>query len=263
MRRHPWGVLALACAAFLAISAKSQMPAVRQETHFPTAGSSQRARLPYTAEFRTTRVQTLADGNTITHETTEVMARDSLGQTYNLNTTDSDFGDQTEHTSVNIYDPESHTQTAWFSPGRRVMVSSLQESGSARAPCAANIPAAATQTQQQRVKPTSEDLGKQTFLGVEARGRRTTFEYPAGSIGNSAPLVHTSEVWFSTSPGIEGINVSQVDDDPRTGKSTRELVKFSTGEPDTAMFQPPQDFEIVTHEMHDEVRCPQLETPRQ
>jgi hypothetical protein len=41
------------------------------------------------------------------------------------------------------------------------------------------------------------------------------------------------------------------------GKTTRELVSFTEGEPDAALFQAPADYEVVTQETHDEVRCPQ------
>jgi hypothetical protein len=64
-------------------------------------------------------------------------------------------------------------------------------------------------------------------------------------------------VWFSTTPGLSGINVRQVNEDPQMGKTTRELVSFSQGEPDASLFQLPADYEVVTQETHDEVRCPQ------
>jgi hypothetical protein len=109
----------------------------------------------------------------------------------------------------------------------------------------------------QRARPTTEDLGTQTFQGLQAHGQRSTWTIPAGTIGNSEPLAHTGEQWFSTTPGLSGINVHQVNDDPQRGATTRELVRFTQGEPDAAMFQLPQDYEVVVQETHDEVRCPQ------
>src|SRR5271165_17909 len=102
------------------------------------------------------------------------------------------------------------------------------------------------------MKPVVEDLGKQTFQGVEAQGRRTTWTIPAQSIGNSDDLVRNDEAWFSTTPGLAGINLRQVSDDPQSGRTTRELVKFTQGEPDAALFQPPADFEVVTQETREE-----------
>jgi hypothetical protein len=257
MRGPICGLWTLAVIGGLSLPAASQMPAVRQERVVPAGSASQPARLPYTAEFKSTRVQTLADGSTITHETTEVLARDSQGRTYNLSSSVSQNEDQTAHTSVNINDPVSKTHTFWFAPGQRVTVTTEPGAGAVSVSCGGNNLAPTPQaTEEQRVKSTTEDLGKQTFQGIEARGRRTTTSYPAGAIGNSEPLVRTSEVWFSSTPGLSGINVHQVNDDPQAGKTTRELVKFTQGEPDAAMFQPPEGYETLTQETHAEVRCP-------
>jgi hypothetical protein len=38
-------------------------------------------------------------------------------------------------------------------------------------------------------------------------------------------------------------------DDPRQGKMTKELVKFSQAEPDRLIFQPPQGYEVVNREV--------------
>jgi hypothetical protein len=84
----------------------------------------------------------------------------------------------------------------------------------------------------------------------------TAWTIPARTIGNSDDLVRTDEVWFSTTPGLSGFNVRQVYDDPQSGRMTRELVKFTQGEPDAALFQAPADFEVVTQETHEEFRCP-------
>jgi hypothetical protein len=76
---------------------------------------------------------------------------------------------------------------------------------------------------------------------------RTTETTPSGAVGNDAPLVRTHEVWTAkTIPLL----VRSITDDPRTGKQTRELVEFNQGEPDPALFQPPEGYRIVTEEMH-------------
>jgi len=64
----------MACAGFTVA-----VPACAQLVSSGTNASA--APAPYTAEFRITRVQTLANGATITRETKEVMARDSQGRT--------------------------------------------------------------------------------------------------------------------------------------------------------------------------------------
>lgn len=257
MRGPIFGVLMLTSVAGSVLPAASQSPAVIQQRAVATGSASQPARLPYTAEFKTTRVQTLGDGSTITHESTQVLARDSQGRIYNLSSSMSQNEDQTVHTTVNIDDPAAKTHTFWFVPGQRVTVISQIDPGAMSASCGAtNLVPAAQTTEEHTVKPTREDLGKQTFQGLEARGHRTTTSYPAGAIGNSAPQLSTSEVWFSSTPGLSGINVHQVNDDPQAGKTTRELVKFTQGEPDLSLFQPPDGYETLVQETHGEVRCP-------
>jgi hypothetical protein len=161
------------------------------------------------------------------------------------------------HSSVNLNDSVAHTHTWWTVPGQRVTVTNMPQLGAARSACAvSNLAAMPQPAVDPRTKPVAEDLGKQTFRGVEAQGHRNAWTIPARTIGNSNDLARTDEVWFSTAPGLTGINVRQVYDDPQSGRMTRELVKFNQGEPDAALFQPPADYEVVTQETHEEFRCP-------
>jgi len=83
---------------------------------------------------------------------------------------------------------------------------------------------------------------------VESRGRRYTTTIPAGAAGNDAPLVSTSEIWTALAVGLNGLLVRDVRDDPRSGKTTKELTNLSQSDPDPATFQPPDGYEIVTKE---------------
>jgi len=238
------------------LSASAQTAAVQAQRPLPPAVASHTAHLPYTAELKTTRVQTLGDGSTVTHETTEVLARDSQGRTLNSSSGTALGDDAREYTNVNINDPVGKTHTFWSTPGQRVFVTNNGDAGTPPPSCSAGVHAMIQPASGRSEKPKMEDLGVQTFEGVEAHGHRTTWTYAPGQIGNSDLLVHTSEVWFSTTPGLEGVNVRQVNDDPRSGKETRELVKFTPGEPDASLFTPPQDFVVEIHDVHNEVRCP-------
>ena len=86
-----------------------------------------------------------------------------------------------------------------------------------------------------------EDLGARTINGIDAKGRRTTETFPAGSFGNDQPLTVSHEVWMSPELGLP---VLQIDDDPRTGVRTTELTEIERGEPDPALFQPPEGYTI-------------------
>jgi hypothetical protein len=120
MRRKLIGALSLVAVAGLAVSAAGQEAPLRQMRVMPPGNAQQQARLPYTAEFKTTRVQTLADGSTITHVTTETMARDSQGRTLNMSSSNHGPDDQAAHIIVNINDPVAHTHTWWSVPGQRM-----------------------------------------------------------------------------------------------------------------------------------------------
>ena len=53
------------------------------------------------------------------------------------------------------------------------------------------------------------------------------------------PHARTNEVWTATDPSLDGLIVRLTTDGGPAGKSTRELVKFTPGEPDPALFQMP------------------------
>jgi hypothetical protein len=44
----------------------------------------------------------------------------------------------------------------------------------------------------------STDLGEKEIGGVKAHGSKSETTIPAGAKGNDKPLVHTTEMWFST-----------------------------------------------------------------
>jgi hypothetical protein len=92
-------------------------------------------------------------------------------------------------------------------------------------------------------KTVAEDLGTMTILGIEAHGQRTTTTTPAGAIGNDQPLVRTSEEW--NAPGLH-FALRRVVDDPQQGKEDSEPMNLIRGEPDPALFQPPEGYEVMT-----------------
>jgi hypothetical protein len=246
----------VALAAGLGLSATGQVTASRPR---PVGAPVKAVQLPYTAEFKITRVQTLADGSTLTHESTEMVARDSQGRWMSVGTSIPLTEDQSPRSNVNVSDPVARTHSYWLVPGQKATVINMPEAGATRTSCAApGVPSVSATAETQRAKPVVEELGTQTIEGLEVRGRRVTHKYPAGSIGNSEELVRSDETWYSAAPELQGILVRQISDDAQTGKITREMFKFTPGDPDPSMFQPPADYEVVTQETHDGVRCPSL-----
>jgi hypothetical protein len=203
------------------------------------------AKTPYTAEYKVTHVQALADGTTITRESTEVKALDSQGRRMTATTITS--GDRAGQTHVIVYDPVARTQTTWHSPTKIAHVFKMS-TAEAEHTCSRDMRDDVSVISGPKAKMTSENLGTESIEGVEARGRRYTTTTPAGAVGNDAPLVSTSDVWTALNVGLNGLVVRYIRDDPRSGRTTRELTSLSQSDPDPATFQPPEGYEIVTKE---------------
>ncbi len=252
MRGSICGILALVAAAGLAMPVLSQSPKSRVST--VEMANPAHARLPYTAEYKISRVDRLGDGTVITHESTEVIAVDSHGRRMTATTMISASGDQTPVTRVTVFDPLAHTNANWTVPGQKATVLAMPQPGAPRLSCAGKTPVPGVvgsifASTGPRVTPTVENLGVETIQGIEARGRKTTTTMPARTVGNNAPLVRTSETWTAVDPGLRGLMVNSVIDDPQIGKTTRELTNLSQGEPDASVFQPPAGYEIVSREI--------------
>jgi hypothetical protein len=238
--------MTLAAVAGLALPVAGQAPRTRVTT-VEMANSSHVARLPYTVEYKTARVQRLADGTTITHESTEVIAVDSQGRRMTATTNNPASADQTPLTRVTVFDPAAHTNISWTVPGLKATVMAMPPLGAARSSCtSATRGAGAVMPTRPNIKSTVEDLGMETVNGIEAHGRLTTTTTPAGAIGNNEPIVRTSEIWNAAVPGLNGLLVRSVIDDPQSDRTTKELTNLTQSEPDATVFAPPSDYEIVT-----------------
>ena len=239
--------MTLVAVAEFALSGSGQITSQPARSHAPVTSEHnvRAAKTPYTAEYKITHVQALADGTTITRESTEVKALDSQGRRMIATTVAS--GDQTPATHVMVYDPVARTQTTWRSPGKMAHVFKMSTPDAERT-CSTFMRDDVAVVSGRKSKLTSENLGTESIQGVEARGRRYTTTIPAGAAGNDAPLVSTSETWTALSVGLNGLLVRDVRDDPRSGKTTRELTSLSQSDPDPAIFQPPEGYEIVTKE---------------
>jgi hypothetical protein len=242
--------LAFIAVAGFALPATAQI--ARGRTLGTTSGTAHEANLPFTAEYKITRVQTLPNGTTITHDSTELKARDSQGRRFTETTIASPSGDQTPTTIFNVFDPVARTMTMWNNPGKRVTVFTMSTPGAAR-DCSTTT--AAPRVQAGSGKTTSENLGTQAILDIESRGQRTSTTIPAGAIGNDAPLVRTFEIWTAVARGLKGTLMREISDDPRSGTRTVEIVSLTQGEPDTTNFQPPEGYETVNKT--NESGCPE------
>lgn len=221
--------------------------------------------VPYTAELRSTNVQTLADGSTITRQNKLVKARDAQGRTLTMTSGIPEPGGQPDGFLFGLVrDPANNTTTSWESRTHQAVIRQgpppSQEQG-----CWADNNGAIlfnysnggttlpNQQSAKPIRPTDESLGTKTIDGVLVVGHRRTWVTPAGAAGNSAPLVKTEEDWIA--PSLGGQTLSLMMDDPQNGKQTLELISLTLGEPQPSLFQPPPEYEIVTVTSH-QVPCP-------
>jgi hypothetical protein len=231
---------------------------------------------PYTAEFKITQVQTLADGTTITSEGTEIRARDSAGITMQSNTNQSWQLGRMLGTSDGVHDTDGTILANWYSVTNDGHVFKMPPKEQRHGCWASDnlrmdwnetprpappqyvfnpLTRAAEQVPApvQRSTPKISDLGSISIQGVEAHGQRITRTIAVGEAGNDQTIVRVEDNWMAPSLGLE---LRQTIEDPRIGKRTRELVNLTLEEPDPSLFQPPADYKVTTEELHP-VACKQ------
>ncbi len=218
---------------------------------------------PYTAEFKITHMERLADGTTITRVTKEVDARDSQRRTLRETTSTVPWQGRPAGTEGIVRNPDGGW-TDWLSWYRNASTLKMpppeQRHGCWASAMGSEMrnydrvqpsrPAAAM-PRPASAPPVIENLGTTVIDGVEAYGTRRTTTIPTGQIGNDEPLVTTAETWLSRRLALV---LRSVTDDPQEGTTTRELVNLTLGEPDPTLFQPPAGYTIMTQELH-QVPC--------
>jgi hypothetical protein len=202
--------------------------------------------VPFSAQFVSTTVQTLADGTHITNEQKRFEARDSEGRTRNeafLPASVAKIRNQPANQPmfITIMDPVSGQHIRLNPEEKIATVNSLAP---IRDRSSQTVPASSsTQPVQARptVQITREKLGGKTIDGVYAEGTRTTRVYPAGTEGNDRDITVVNERWVCPDLGIEVLSKTS---DPRTGDSTTEVHNLDRAEPNPALFQVPGDYKV-------------------
>lgn len=204
---------------------------------------------PFSATVTSTHNDKLADGNSIARTTNGTIARDGQGRTRRELTLPAigplSSSGQAPHLAF-IGDPTTQTnftlnldrKTAQqFSPRAHGQggPNGARPQGMRGGP--GNGP-----NGDARGNVTRQSLGTKVVNGVNAEGTMITHTIPAGSMGNSSPIVITTERWFS--PDLQTV-VSETRTDPRFGTSTMQLTNINRGEPDASLFTVPQDFTVT------------------
>jgi hypothetical protein len=220
---------------------------------FAGRGEGGVARQPYTLTTTEKSVQTLANGATITRESTNRVARDSAGRTYSEQHHAIPAGPDGQPRETVFYfvnDPTERTSLTWSSQGKEATLThhsepQVQRTAPSVPEVRSDVAPTVTVAPQPRVRPQTEvqreELGTKTIAGVNAVGVRTTRVIPAGREGNDQPLTITDETWRSPEYGVILLSIH---DDPRNGTSTREATEFLPGEPDPALFKVPEGYVV-------------------
>jgi hypothetical protein len=214
---------------------------------------------PYAALFKTTTVQTLADGTTVTRFVREQrFVRDAQGRTRD-ETIMSVVGVK-RTLNVNIMDPiargaimltpsEKEARVMRFAEPKPLTEEEKAQQAEARAKrLAARAARVASGVETARVErprvegPQPEALPERTIDGLVAEGERTVRVIAVGEIGNDRELRVVTETWVSQELRII---LEQTVDDPVYGKSTMVASELERSAPDPVMFQVPEGYKVI------------------
>jgi hypothetical protein len=91
---------------------------------------------------------------------------------------------------------------------------------------------------------TREDLGVDSFVGLEVPPSRETFTYFKQTIGNTKTILRTIEYWYSLALGV---NMQVKRHDPHDGDQTLWLTNISLSTTDSEKFKIPEGNRIIDY----------------
>lgn len=193
---------------------------------------------PFMAIAKTLWVQTLPDGSTVTRENARAVARDMDGRIFQERRTFVSVPSDPREKSVaylNLYtDPTDHTMYSCF-PGS--MFCNLENYSDPM-----SEPTVPAGLQPDGVSYlTRENLGVDTFEGLEVQRSRETYTIFQQKIGNTKTILRVVDYWYS--PNL-GVNLKVVRHDPRDGDQTLWLTNITTTAGNASAFRPPAGYRI-------------------
>jgi hypothetical protein len=240
-------ILTFVAALFLLSSCKTLNAQAPAPTHAPDFRAQQKIaplyfppkpNAPFMAIAKTVWVQTLPDESTVTHQNERVVARDMDGRIFQERRTFipvPDDGKQQSVAYVNEYsDPLAHTIYSRFPAAKICTLANYFDP--------MNQPAVPVGLQPDGISfLTRENLGVDTFEGIEVQRTRETFTFFKEKIGNTKTILRVVDYWYS--PALD-VNLKVVRHDPRDGDQTLWLTNISTTAADPETFKAPADFQI-------------------
>lgn len=199
---------------------------------------------PFTLTLETEWVRQLYDGGTTTLVNRRKIARDAAGRIFQervaLVPKSQDRG-RSIRSMVQIFDPATHTRYDCFYLEQTQRCEILNDNRSTATVYKPMSPPTGPLPGNQG-SAIHEDLGKRLIAGVETEGTHDTLIYNPGVYGNDREMTVENEFWWS--PQI-GLNLLSIRNDPRTGKQTFTVTELVLGDPDPALFEVPEGFQMV------------------
>ncbi len=194
---------------------------------------------PFSAQVNTEHTQKLADGNTIDEKNTSNITRDGMGRT-RRELSFPGFGplaaDAQHGHMVSISDPVAKKNYLLDDARKTVRELPMHQRG--------DVGPRVMEFKPRGKGPgesTSESLPGKTIEGLTVQGTRTTRTIPAGTFGNTNPIVITTERWYS--PDLQ-LTVVETRSDPRFGTTTLQLTNINRSEPDPSLFTVPSGYTV-------------------
>jgi hypothetical protein len=197
---------------------------------------------PFTALARTIVVRTLPDGSTVTNQNQRHVARDMDGRVFQERVTFVPVPNDGSHKMrVHAIDYEDPVSQTWYRCNTAEQVCQLR-GYHAKFVEGDEVPQGLQPGR--RTYLTRENLGVETFAGLEVQHSRETWTLASESVGNTGTILRTVEYWYSLELGV---NVQVKRHDPRDGDQTLWLTDVSLSAPEPDRFKIPADYRVVDH----------------
>jgi hypothetical protein len=209
-------------------------PQLIMPLYFPPKPSA-----PFTATARTLVVRTLPDGSTVTSENARQVSRDSEGRIFQQRVTfvpipNLEKREMRVH-ATDYYDPIEHTHYHCDADSKLCDLSNYY------VPVTDAVVPAGLQGDRATFL-TREDLGVDTFAGLDVQRSRETTTLYTQTVGNTRTILRTVDYWYS--PAL-GVNLQVKRHDPRDGDQTLWLTDLSLTAADPDTFRVPADYRIL------------------
>jgi hypothetical protein len=205
---------------------------------------------PYSAVEVVQTQETLADGNSITHNHQLNVFRDSQGRvrteetiTPRANSTSTSKQPYTITTILDFvgghrYVLDSSTMIAYESP---LHTPHAPPAGATAGGRRGGGSGGGAEANVARPNVVSTKLSQQSVNGVIATGTQHSESIPAGTIGNARPIQTSRQIWESVELKVP---VKITSTDPRFGSSSMDLTNIVQSEPSAALFVVPAGYTL-------------------